>query len=204
MKKMLYLVISVIGNALGTAFMSETRLGMTAWGCGVKNFAHYFNLSIGVGFIVLSVFFYIAANIIRKKIDIIEMVQSFLFLFTFGFLTDLFILLMPNLNELNFGLRLILNVVGLLILLFSIALHLRVYIAVHPMDVFLRVIQEKMRSIAKGTYLVYFIAFSIAIIFGSLNREIVGIGIGTINTLILSGVIMNYFDSKVVMRWFIK
>ena len=83
MKKVLYLVIAVVGNALGTAFMAETNLGMTAWGAGSLNFAKYFDLSLGTGFIILSVFFYLTATIIRRKFILIEMIQSFLFLFSF-------------------------------------------------------------------------------------------------------------------------
>ncbi|MBN2605473.1 MAG: hypothetical protein JXR62_06610 [Bacilli bacterium] len=204
MKKLLYLMIAVVGNALGTALMSETELGMTAWGSGVKNFSNTFNLTLGVGFIILSVFFYIAANVIRRRVDVMEFLQSFLFLFTFGLLTDLFIMYLPQLSELQIIFRILVNTFGLLILLFSIALHLRVYLAVHPMDVFLSVIQHRLNSVSKGTYLVYIIAFSLAIIFGLWNGHIVGIGIGTINTLIGSGLIMDFFDKKVVLKWFVK
>jgi len=204
MKNVLYLIIAVVGNALGTAFMSETNLGMTAWGAGSLNFAKYFDLSLGTGFIILSVFFYLTATIIRRKFILIEMIQSFLFLFSFGFLTDFFIYFMPNLDNLNIFSRGVLNVFGMSILFFSIALHLRVYIAVHPMDVFLSVVQGKLRSVSKGTYLVYFIAFSVGVLFGLLNNGIVGFGFGTINTLLFSGVIMDFFDRKVVTKYFVK
>jgi uncharacterized membrane protein YczE len=203
MKKLLYLIIAVIGNALGTALMSETRLGMTAWGSGVKNFSYFFNISLGVGFVILSIFFNVLANIIRRKINVMEFIQSFLFLFTFGFLTDFFIALLPSLGDFSLLIRLCINTLGLIILLFSIALHLRVNLAVHPMDVFLSVIQKKLNSVSKGTYFVYAIAFSIAILFGVLNHQILGIGIGTINTLLLSGIIMDFFDKKIVLRWFL-
>ena len=54
MRKLGYLSIAVVGNALGTALMAETNLGMTAWGSGSLNFSNYFNISLGFGFVILS------------------------------------------------------------------------------------------------------------------------------------------------------
>lgn len=67
-------------------------------------------------------------------------------------------------------------------------------IAVHPMDVFLKDVQMKLRSIALGTYLSYFLGFLIGVVFGLLHRSIEGVGIGTLFTLVLSGLVMKYFN----------
>ena len=135
--------------------MAQTDIGMTAWGSSALNTANFLGLSLGNGFIVLSVFFYIVALLIAKKIDLIKMIQSFIFLFSFAYLTDLFLLFVPDFTVLPYIVRIVINFIGLLILLFSIAVHLRIQIAVHPMDVYLGAVQKAMKSIAKGTYLAY-------------------------------------------------
>ena len=201
MKKIGFLTIAVIGNALGTALMAETELGMTAWGSGALNLSNFFDISLGLGFVCLSILFYIIAITIRKEFIFNEFLMSFAFLFAFGVFTDIFILLLPELIQLSFVVRIMLNLFGLLILLFAIALHLRVNLAVHPMDVFLSVMHKQFKNVAIGTYFVYFIGFAVAIIFGLLHGVIEGVGIGTVNTLLLSGIIMKYYDNK--LRLFI-
>ena len=69
------------------------------------------------------------------------------------------------------------------------------------MDVFLRVLQQKVKSIAIGTYYAYFIGFSIAIVFGLLNREILGIREGTILTLLSSGYVMHIYNKYILDKW---
>ena len=195
-----YLLIAIIGNALGTALMEQTNIGMTAWGSSALNTANFLGITLGNGFIVLSVFFYIVALLIARKVDFLAMFLSFVFLFSFAYLTDFFLLLVPDFSTLPYIIRIIINLFGLLILLFSIAVHLRINIAVHPMDVFLRVVQQK-TSIAFGTYLSYFIGFSIGIGFGLLHGSIEGIGIGTVFTLTISGLVMKYYNLWILDKW---
>ncbi|PAT01426.1 hypothetical protein CI105_06845 [Candidatus Izimaplasma bacterium ZiA1] len=195
------MIIAVTGNALGTAIMSQTGLGMTAWGSSSSNLAAYFNISLGTGFIVLSAFFYTIAVIIRKKIIIKEMIFSTVFLLSFGYLVNIFLLFIPDFRDLNIIVNFLINIVGLLILLFAIAVHLKVNFAVHPMDVYLKTINEKFNSVIKGTYFSYISAFLVAIVFGLLNGEIQNIGIGTFNTIAFSGIVLNFYYSKVITKW---
>ncbi len=46
--------------------MSISSLGMTAWGFASSNFGNYYNMSLGISFLILSLFFYILAYIINK------------------------------------------------------------------------------------------------------------------------------------------
>jgi len=205
MKKTIgYLIIAITGNALGTAIMQQTNIGMTAWGSSALNTSNFLGVSLGNGFIILSVFFYIIAVIIARKLHVKAMLLSIVFLLSFAYLTDVFLVLVPNFEHLPYIIRVILNLVGLLILLFSIAVHLRVNIAVHPMDVFLKEVQMKLRSIALGTYLSYFLGFFVGVVFGLLYGSIEGIGLGTIFTLTLSGLIMKYYNQYILDSWFNK
>ena len=181
--------------------MAKTNLGMTAWGSGASNTASFLNVSIGQAFIILSVLFYILALIIRKKFIFKEMIESAVFLFSFSFLADFFITLMPDLEHLALGLLLLINVFGMLILMFGIAVHIRLHRFVHPMDVFMYVLQQKIGSISKGTYIAYAIGFGFAILFGLLAGGITDIGIGTIITLVSSGLVMKYYNSLILDKW---
>ncbi len=201
MKKTWYLIIAIIGNALGTAIMNNTSLGMTAWGSSAKNISNLFGVTVGQAFIILSVFFYVVAIIIAKKFVLIKFVESFLFLFGFAFCSDFFISIIPDLSHLAYVFRLLLNVFGLLVLLFSIALHLKLQIAVHPMDVYLYELQLALRDVRKGTYLAYFSAFLIAVVAGLLHGEIEGINVGTVITLLGSGMIMHYYNVLILDKW---
>ena len=195
MKKILVLIVAVLLNALGQSLMAQTEFGMTAWGMAAVNLEAFATLSLGLSFIVLSVLAYVFATIIRKRFDAREMVESFLFLFAFGFLTDLFVYLIPNLSSLHLLSRFLFNFIGLLILLFSISLHLKVNRAIHPMDVYLKEIQFKVKSVRFGTYISYGSAFVIGIALGFMNKEILGINFGTIYTLLLSGLIFGFYTN---------
>jgi uncharacterized membrane protein YczE len=199
-KKFIYLIFAVVGNALGTALMSNTDLGLSAWGSAAKNFSNFFNISFGTGFIILAMLFYLIAVIIRKKVILIEALLSFLFLISFGLLSDLFIHWIPLMTELNIILKVLINFAGVFILLLSIALHLKIFIAVHPCDVFLYQMQKAFKHDAIGTYITYFVAFSVALIFGLLYGEIKGIGIGTILTLTLSGALIRFFNQTILKK----
>lgn len=194
MKKILYLIIAITGNALGTTIMLHSELGMTAWGSSSLNFGNFFNIQIGTSFMILSIFFYLVALVIRKKIEILPMILSMVFLFSFSFLTNYFDLIIPGFNNISIIGRIILNTFGLLILFFAIAVHLKVNIAIHPMDVYLQTMQIKFKSVAKGTYFAYSSAFLVVIIFGLAAGGIEGVSLGTINTLLFGGLILALFD----------
>lgn len=200
MKKLVYLLIAIVGNALGTVIMETSNIGMTAWGSSSLNTAAFFNLDLWAGFMILSFFFYFISVIIRKKFIMSEFIQSFLFMIGFSLFTSFFMKIVPDLGYLNYAFRSIINIVGLCILLFGIAVHLKVNIAVHPMDVYLYVIQNRI-GVLKGTYLCYFSGFSVAIVFGLINGEILGIGLGTAFTLLLSGLIMKFYNSVILNHW---
>ena len=109
MKRIIYLVIAITGNALGTALMAETNLGMTAWGSSSLNVSNFFNVSLGTGFIILSFVFYSIAVIIRRKFIWLEAVESAIFLLSFSFLADFFICLVPSLNDVTYIVRLLIT-----------------------------------------------------------------------------------------------
>lgn len=198
MKKIIVLIIAVLLNAFGQSLMAETEFGMTAWGMAAVNLEAFAGISLGMAFIILATGSYFFAIFLRKRFDLREMIESFLFLFAFGFLTDLFVYLLPSLNEVHILLRLMYNVIGLLILLFSIALHLKVNRAIHPMDVYLRELQDMVKSVRTGTYIAYGSAFILGTLFGLLYGEILGIHFGTVYTLLLSGILFSFYTNTLL------
>lgn len=202
MKRLIgYLLIAIFGNALGTALMEQTNIGMTAWGSSALNVSNYLDVSLGTGFIILSVFFYSVAIVLARKIILKQGLYSALFLVSYAYLTDLFLFVIPSFESYPYIFRIIINLFGLLILLFSIAVHLRINFAVHPMDVFLKEMQSKMKSIALGTYASYLIGFSVGICFGLLYGSIEGIGLGTLFTLTLSGITLKLYNKYILDYW---
>ncbi|XMB66583.1 DUF6198 family protein [Mycoplasmatota bacterium zrk1] len=200
MRKLYYLTISIMFNALGTTLMVKTDLGLTAWGSSAYSVANYFDIKIGTAFIILSVVFYIVACMIMKEFQGVNAILSFAFAFSFGLFVNIFVDIFSGLSISSFPLRIIINLLGLYILLFGVAIHLKIKIALHPMDVYLYALQKKLKNITLGTYIAYFTAFIIVVLFGALKGEIVGVGIGTLCTLLLSGIILNLNDRIVSKR----
>ncbi len=200
MKKALYLFIAVIGNGLGSALMFQADLGMSAWGSAAANVSNAITfLSPGEAFIILGILFYIVALIIHKKVILYDLVLSLLFLVSFSTLLDFFLFIIPDFSVMEMWIRLLVSVIGLLILLFAIAIHLHVNIAVHPMDVYLKVMQEEVfKNVVKGTYFAYFSAFIIAILFGLWSGDVTGLGPSTILTLIFGGTIMGLYNKYII------
>ncbi len=197
-KKLIYLCVSVLGNALGTALMVNSNMGLTAWGSAAYHMGSFFHLSFGTSFIILALLFFGIALLLSRKFHVIDILLSLAFLLSFGFLSDLFISWISIIHTWNLWLRVGMNVIGLFILLFSIALHLKILIAVHPCDVFLYQMQVRLKSDFWGTYVTYGVAFSIALVFGILAGNLSGIGFGTIMTVTMSGTII-----RIVNRTFL-
>ncbi len=194
--KFYYLGIAVLFNSFGTALMAKSNLGMSTWGSAAINFSEFTNISLGISFNILAVVFYTVAVLISRKFSLRKAIYSFGFSLSFGLFTDIFIYMLPNIEIMPVWLRLLINIIGLLSMCFGIALHLRINLAVHPIDVFLGTLQALVKNVAKGTYLAYGTAFLVAILFGLLSGSIIGIGIGTINTLLFAGIILGYYDKR--------
>jgi len=197
MKKLFYLSVAILCNAVGIGLMTKSEMGMTVWGSSAFSVSEYFSISLGLSFFIISVIFYLAGAVIVKRINFFKMLQSFVFAILYGLLLDQLLLLTSDILVSSLVMRLIVNVSGLLILLFGITIHIRLGIAVHPMDVYLYSLHESTGSVKKGTYIAYFSAFSIVIIFSLLSGRILGVGVGTILTLAFGGMIMYYMDKLV-------
>lgn len=199
-RKLLYLLISVLGNALGTALMVNSDMGLTAWGSAAFNVGVFFDISFGTAFIILALVFFGIALTISRSFRIIDIALSIGFLLSFGMLSDLFIGWLSLIKTIPLVLRIGINFIGLSILLFSIALHLKILIAVHPCDVFLYQMQIRFKSDLWGTYFTYGIAFMIAIVFGLLSGSIMGIGMGTIMTVTISGAMIRFYNRTILFK----
>lgn len=199
-KKIPYLIIAVLGNAIGTALMVNTDIGLTAWGSAAFNVGAFLDVSFGTAFIILALVFYLIALILQKSFKPVDTLLSLAFLVSFGMLSDLFIVWFPSFAEVALPIRILINFFGLSILIFAIAVHLKILIAVHPCDVFLYQMQVKLKSDLLGTYLTYGIAFLIAIGFGLLSGKIAGIGIGTLMTVTLSGLLIKLYNRTILRR----
>ena len=197
MKTLGQLVIAVCGNAFGLALMLKTDLGASAWGAATSNLSLFFGWSEGLSIIIISVGFYLIAILIQRRFIWFDALLSLAFLLAFGSLLDVFLRWLPALHDIAIGWRILWNVIGMLVLLFSIALHLHIKIAVHPLDVYMQALQQRFKQVAVGTYLTYGSAFVIAILFGLLHGEIADIGIGTILIVLFGGVIMNGYEKWV-------
>jgi uncharacterized membrane protein YczE len=201
MKRFGFLLLAVSGNALGVGLMLETDLGASAWGAAATNVSRLFDWSEGFGFLVVSMVFYAIAIWLRKAFVLWDAIWSIGFLLSFSTLLDLVLWLLPDLSTMDLWVRIAWNVTGLLVLLYSIALHLRLNIAVHPMDVFLQAVQQRTRNVTMGTYIAYACAFLIAVGFGLMAGGVSDIGIGTLLLLVLGGSIMGLYDKWAFFWW---
>ena len=201
MKQYIWLLIVVLGNGLGSALMFQTHLGMSAWGAAASNVSLFFDITPGTAFVFVSAVFYLFAILLTGRIRLLDTLLSVLFLVTFSLLLDLFIQILPDLSSSTMIVRILWNILGMLILLASIQLHLKINLCVHPMDVYLRSVQVRMKNVTLGTYLAYASAFIVAIIFGLLAGTIRDIGIGTGLLLLFGGVIMGVYDRYLFQSW---
>jgi uncharacterized membrane protein YczE len=201
MKRYIWLLIVVLGNGLGSALMFQTHLGMSAWGAAASNVSLFFGITPGTAFVFVSIVFYLLAILLTGPVRLFDAGLSMLFLMTFSLLLDGFITLIPDLSSSTIMVRLGWNIVGMLILLASISLHLKINLCVHPMDVYLRSVQIRVKSVTFGTYLAYASAFLVAIVFGLLAGTIRDIGIGTALLLLFGGVIMGGYDRYLLSSW---
>ena len=200
MKRIVYLLIAILGNGLGSAMMKNSTLGMSVWGAASTNVSNYITVfTPGQAFILVSVLFYLIALYIRKDVVIGELISSMIFLILFSTIFDLFINLLPNMDSWHMIWKYVINIAGMLILLFSIALHLHINFAVHPMDVFLKTMQDYVfKSVVKGTYFAYGCAAFIAILFGFMAGDVIDLSFGTIMILVFGGSIMGLYNRFII------
>lgn len=195
MKTVGYLVLAIIGNGVGSALMYQTHLGMSAWGASAANLSQFLSITPGLAFLIVSTVFYVLAISLRRSFIWKEAILSFLFLLSFSSVLDGVIYILPSFDSLSFIIRIIINIMGLLVLLLSISLHIKINIAVHPMDVYLKTLQENIfKNVTIGTYVAYASALLVAVTFGLLSGGITDIGVGTILTILCGGLIMGFYD----------
>lgn len=198
MKKGLYLIFALLFNSLGTAFMLKSNLGMTVWGGTALSASRFFGVSFGMGFLILSFLFYGIAVYFSRDFKLPKAILAFLSMYLYGIMSDYFISIVPDLTHLSFSVRLLIDFIGLLILNLGIAIHIKIDLALFPLDVYLAVMQKVFKSIRNGTYFTYFSAFLVFLILSYFNGDLAGLGLGTIMTLTFSGVNMDLYDRYII------
>jgi len=110
MKHPRFLLIAVLGNALGLALMLETDLGASAWGAAISNTSAFLRISEGISVIVVSVFFYLIAVVLNNRFSWKEALYSLAFLLSFGTLLDVFLWLLPDVSVYTLWLSIPINI----------------------------------------------------------------------------------------------
>jgi uncharacterized membrane protein YczE len=131
---------------------------------------------------------------------------SFLSGFFYGTVLDLWRLIIPHFNpeltkpeEINFYLRIVYFIVGLLLTTFSIAMFFRSYIYPQVYDFFVKALSEKYNIKIKSIKLVNDFVFLIVSVVLSIVffKKLVGVGIGTFIAAFLNGYLINWFGNLI-------
>ncbi|CAM3299039.1 YczE/YyaS/YitT family protein [Sporolactobacillus spathodeae] len=133
--KGVWLIISVFLNAFGNALTVKAALGSAPWTAASLNLSNVFGITVGNALIIMGAVVLIADDLLRKHWNGIKDFFNFLYVLSFGYVVDLWLMLMQQIVISNLFGRVVICVFGILCIGAALSIYFRVNLVLHPVCV---------------------------------------------------------------------
>ncbi len=193
--KYIMFFISYLLNAFGSALMVKGSIGSIVWTVTAENLGAFAGITVGLATTIISVVFYIISKIIGKDFNIKDTGVCIVLTVFFGFFIDFFIMLIGAEQSANMIVNYIYGFTGIIIVCMSSSLVIEANVAYLAFDDFNKNLKVHIfkGNVARAITTSICIGFSIAIIFGLLNGDIVNVSLVTFTSFGL-GYVVSTFD----------
>jgi uncharacterized membrane protein YczE len=202
LKKMVWLAVSVLLNALGNALTVKAALGSAPWTAASLNLADTIGMTVGETMIIFGFVVLIADDLLRSHWKIRNDFFNFLYVLTFGYLVDAWLFVMQNLTIDGLILRLIVCVFGVMCIGCALSIYFRVNLVLHPFDDLMKIMRDKYfhGNVVPAQRLSLGIPLTIALTVGLLRHYLVGVNVGTLVSFLCMGYFIELFDKIIKLH----
>jgi uncharacterized membrane protein YczE/cytidylate kinase len=191
--------------AFGVTFSVKADIGVSPISCVPYIYSLHFPLSIGEFTIILNaLFMLIQISILRKKYNIIQLVQLPAII-VFGYCIDITMALLENLSPTNYMEQLILCLIACVVLAFGIFLVIKTRLTYLPLEGLVLVISQTFK---KEFGKIKISMDSLMVLIGVISsfiflHELVGIREGSIIAALLIGALIKFYSMKLplIEKW---
>jgi uncharacterized membrane protein YczE/cytidylate kinase len=204
-KRVLVFVAGLFIMAFGVTFSVKADIGVSPISCVPYIYSLHFPLSIGEFTIILNaLFMLIQISILRKKYNIIQLVQLPAII-VFGYCIDITMALLENLSPTNYMEQLILCLIACVVLAFGIFLVIKTRLTYLPLEGLVLVISQTFK---KEFGKIKISMDSLMVLIGVVSsfiflHELVGIREGSIIAALLIGALIKFYSMKLplIEKW---
>lgn len=197
-----YLIFAIALDAAANALMIQSNLGSAVWTASAVNSAQLLKISNGTTLFGYAILVTIANQLLLRHFDGHIFISNLIFALPFSYLVDFFVyLLQPlHISQLNFPLRLICDITGLIGIAIGISIYQRCNLVQHPNDELAYLLRFKYlhSSAGWGQLISYLPPFLVMLICYLTTGHLVAVGIGTLLAIFSQGWIIGWADQLVV------
>ncbi|GAY76719.1 YczE/YyaS/YitT family protein [Sporolactobacillus inulinus] len=195
-KGLLWLCTSVLLNAFGNALTVKAAFGSAPWTAASLNISSATGLTVGTVLILMGLVVLVADDMLRQHWNGIKDVFNFLYMMSFGYLIDLWLLVMQPITVNGWLLRVLVCVIGVLCIAAALSIYFKVNLVLHPFDDMLKILREKYLkgNVVLAQRISLGIPLAIGLAVGFFRHELVGINLGTLISFLCMGYFILFFD----------
>lgn len=201
MKRKIYYFIGLNLIAFAVVLNIRFDLGVAAFSSVMYSISKIYHISLGTASIICYLLFVVLQCILKKKITltfILEIPLSF----AFGWLTDLYDLIIPKLSF-TLSINIILFILTMFITAMGVYLSVKTDLILTPTDGIVKTISEVFHfpfSTVKNTFDISLVLITVILCFIH-HTAFYGIGIGTILTALFIGRIINIYEKHIPLSF---
>ncbi|MCT4395490.1 hypothetical protein [Periweissella beninensis] len=196
-----YLIISLILNSMGNGLTVACNLGSAMWTASAANLALVTRQDISFILILYGILVIGLNIILLGHLEWPRIIGNLLFIGPFGFFVSLWASWFGRIGvgTLNYGVRLGLDVLGIILLAIAVSIYQRVNLILHPNDDMTNIIRFKYvhGNPILAQLLNFTFPLTIIIIIWIVERKIVAFNIGTLFAFLCQGAIIGWSDQYI-------
>jgi len=204
LKRWAFLGLSLLINAIGHALTVVMNLGSAVWTASAVNLYHLWPLSLRATLFICGVAVVIMNTLLIHKLVWRRIIGNLLFTLPFSFLIQWFTELIQRtgITELALGLRIVIDVFGVLCVALATSIYQRANLILHPNDDFMQIIRFRyLHGNATIAQMVHYIPpVIIMVITFLLSGQLWAVNVGTVICLFFQGTFIGYFDKHVFLN----
>lgn len=201
LETLFYFVISILLNGLANALTVATNLGSAIWTASAANLSSYLHSGLGLMLFLYGIIVIFVNIILLQKIDFSRIIGNLIFIMPFSYLVQQFTKMFIGLgvSQLNFSIRLVLDLIGVVLIGVAVSIYQRVRIVLHPNDDLSYILRFSFfhGNAAIGQYVSYTLPLLVVLFCWLQTKDLVAINIGTAISLIIQGPITGWSDEHV-------
>lgn len=195
-KGIVWLIASVLMNALGNALTIKASVGSAPWTAASLNLSSMSGLTVGNILVVMGFIVLIVDDVLRRHWNGIKDVFNFLYLLSFGYVIDAWLFVLQPVSVNSLILRIMICVVGLMCIGAALSIYFRVNLCLHPFDDLMKILREKYLhgNVVLAQWISLGIPLLISLPLGLFRHHLIGINIGTVISFLCMGYFILLFD----------